>query len=114
MASRQLLEPFERISVAKAKQLIEKEKAPLVDVRTPREYASGHISGSILIPVDTLYDRIEELPKNEKLVFICEVGQRSALACEIAAAMGLAEDVQLYNVEGGIEAWIKQGYPVEK
>ena len=113
MATRQPVEPFERISVAEAKRLIEKEKAPVVDVRTPGEYASGHVPGSVLIPVDSLYTRMDDLPKNNKLVFICGVGQRSALACEIAVAMGL-EDVHLYNVEGGIEAWIRQGYPVEK
>ena len=42
---------------------------------------------------------------------MCAVGQRSALACEMAAAAGLR---RLFNLEGGTEAWMKAGYPVEK
>jgi rhodanese-related sulfurtransferase len=41
---------------------------------------------------------------------MCKVGQRSAIACEMAAAVGLT---QLYNMEGGIEAWKKAGLPVD-
>ena len=114
MTSRQPAEPFKRIKVDEAKRLIEKEKAPIIDVRTPEEYSGGHVPGAMLIPVDSLYTRIDDLPKNKSLVFICQVGQRSALACEIAAAMGVGEQSQIYNVEGGTEAWIKQGYPVER
>jgi rhodanese-related sulfurtransferase len=51
-----------------------------------------------------------ELSPDKELVFICAVGSRSALACEFAAAMGFKE---LYNVEGGTDAWIKAGYAVE-
>jgi rhodanese-related sulfurtransferase len=43
------------------------------------------------------------------VVFICEVGQRSAVACEFAASMGLEK---LYNLEGGMTAWRQNGYPV--
>lgn len=93
---------------------MEEDKAPIVDVRTPEEYGNGHVPGAILIPVDSLYTRIDDLPKTKNLVFICQMGQRSALACEIAAAMGVNEQSQLYNVEGGTEAWIKQGLPVER
>jgi rhodanese-related sulfurtransferase len=57
-----------------------------------------------------VYARREEPPKDKDLIFICAVGQRSALASEMAAAAGLT---RLFNVEGGTEAWIKAGQPVE-
>jgi adenylyltransferase/sulfurtransferase len=52
----------------------------------------------------------DKLAGDRPLVFICQVGQRSALACEFAAAAGFKE---LYNVEGGTDAWLKAGLPVE-
>ncbi|MCH8344849.1 MAG: rhodanese-like domain-containing protein [Planctomycetes bacterium] len=86
--------------------------AHIIDVRDPHEYTSGHVPGAALIPVNTVFDRREELPKDGTIIFVCGVGQRSALACEMAAAAGFQADV-LYNLEGGTEAWIKAGEPVE-
>jgi rhodanese-related sulfurtransferase len=54
--------------------------------------------------------RKAELASERELVFICAVGSRSALACEFAAALGFKD---LYNVDGGTDAWVKSGYPVE-
>src|SRR3990170_4313365 len=105
-------EPFHRVTVAEAKQLMA-EGAHVIDVRDPHEYTSGHVPGAAHIPVNTVYQRREELPKNGKLVFVCAVGQRSALACEMAAAAGYPAE-KLYNLEGGTEAWIKAGEPAEK
>lgn len=105
-------EPFYRVTVAEAKKLIA-EGGHAIDVRDPHEYASGHVPGAPLIPVNTVFARREELPKEGKIIFVCSVGQRSALACEMAAAGGVAAD-RLYNLEGGTDAWIKAGEPVEK
>ncbi len=105
-------EPFYRVTVAEAKELLA-EDAHVVDVRDPHEYASGHVPGAPLIPVNTVFARREELPKAGKIIFVCSVGQRSALACEMAAAGGVPAD-RLYNLEGGTDAWIKAGEPVEK
>ena len=52
--------------------------------------------GATLIPVNSVFARREELPKDKKIVFVCEVGQRSALAAELAAAAGLPAD-RLYR-----------------
>ncbi|MGH2668963.1 MAG: rhodanese-like domain-containing protein [bacterium] len=43
------------------------------------------------------------------MIFVCAEGVRSAVACEVAAAIGKK---QLYNLEGGTVAWGKQGYPL--
>jgi|FLYN01.1.fsa_nt_gi rhodanese-related sulfurtransferase len=113
MAYKDPREPFTRITVEEAREMLKDNHVTLIDVRNPDEYASGHAPGAKLIPVMSVFARREELPKEGKIVFICQVGQRSALACEMAAAAGIPED-RLFNVEGGTEAWIKAGFPVEK
>jgi rhodanese-related sulfurtransferase len=86
------------------------EGAQVVDVRTPGEYSGGHVPGAPNIPHMAVLHRAGELAKDREIVFICQTGQRSALACEFAASAGFKD---LYNVEGGTEAWIKAGLPVE-
>jgi rhodanese-related sulfurtransferase len=68
------------------------------------------VKGAIYIPVDDVLARIDELPSDKKLLFICAAGVRSGLACEMAAAMGI-ESERLFNVEDGTPAWIEKGHP---
>jgi rhodanese-related sulfurtransferase len=110
MATKDPREPFTRITAAEAKTKIDTGAVQIVDVRTPEEYAGGHVPGAINIPHMTVVSRKGELAPDKELVFICQVGQRSALACEFAAAVGFKD---LYNVEGGTDAWLKAGYAVE-
>jgi len=105
-------EPFFRISVDEATQLVGNDEYAVIDVRNPDEYARGHLPGATLIPVNSVFQRREELPKDKKIIFVCAVGQRSALAAEMAAAAGLPAE-QLYNLDGGTDAWRKAGHPVE-
>jgi rhodanese-related sulfurtransferase len=102
-------EPFTRLNVQEAKEKVE-QGAQIIDVRTPGEYMGGHAAGSINIPHMSILAQKDKLATDRPLVFICQVGSRSALACEFAAAAKLTD---LYNVEGGTEAWIKAGFPVE-
>ena len=103
-------EPFFRVSVDEAAKLYGRSDVAFVDVRTADEYKTGHIKGAIWIPIDDVLARVDELPKNKRLLFICAAGQRSALACEMAAAMGL-DDNLLYNIEDGTPAWLEKKYP---
>ncbi len=103
-------EPFTRISVAEAQEMASQDNVAIIDVREPREYQGGHLPSAQLIPVNSVYARRQELPQNKDIIFVCATGQRSALACEMAAAAGLT---RLYNLEGGTEAWIKANLPVE-
>jgi rhodanese-related sulfurtransferase len=103
-------EPFTRLTVAEAKEKVDSGQVQLVDVRTPGEYSGGHVPGALNIPHMSIIARKSELDPDKEHVFICQMGSRSALACEFAAAAGFRE---LYNVEGGTEAWIKAGYGVE-
>ena len=104
-------EPFSRISVDEAKGMMSDGDVAVIDVREPHEYNAGHVPNAKLIPVAKVFARKDELPRDRDVIFICQVGQRSALACEMAAAAGLT---RLFNLEGGTEAWVKAGNPVEE
>ncbi|MBI2868032.1 MAG: rhodanese-like domain-containing protein [Chloroflexi bacterium] len=105
-------EPFVRLSVDEAKAKLDRDgkNIMLVDVREPAEYATKRIPGAVLIPVGSILSRIKELDATKEIVFVCAVGQRSALAAEMAAAMGYT---RLYNIEGGTDGWAHKGYPIE-
>ena len=111
MADKDPREPFTRLSASEARHMMENGGVQVIDVRDKREYENGHIPGAEHIPVNTVSARRNELGRDRDIIFVCSVGRRSALACEMAAAAGLT---RLYNVEGGTEAWIKEGHAVEK
>jgi rhodanese-related sulfurtransferase len=111
MATKDPQEPFTRITVDEAKQMMARADVQVIDVREPDEYQRGHVPGAKLIPVSTVFARREELDRDKDLIFVCAVGQRSALACEMAAAVGLT---RLYNLEGGTDAWAKAGHNLER
>jgi len=82
----------------------------VIDVRRDDEWVTGHVAGAVHIPVDDLTDRMDQVPTDKKLLFICAAGVRSGLACEMAAAMGY-ESENLFNIEDGTPAWIAGGHP---
>ena len=96
-------EPFARIDVARAKELIA-DGAAVIDVREPDEWNKGHIPVAKLAPLQQFMTEPQNFIERDNIVFVCAVGQRSAIACEMAAALGLEK---LYNLEGGTIAWIK-------
>jgi rhodanese-related sulfurtransferase len=63
------------------------------------------------IPPNSVTGRIGEIDADRDVVFICQKGQRSALAAEYAAAGGRT---RLFNLEGGTDAWVAAGYPTEQ
>lgn len=81
----------------------------LIDVRTAEEFASGHIRGSVNIPVESLQSRLNEVPANQPIVVYCRSGNRSALASDILKQAGYSS---IYDL-GGIIDWTAQGFPVE-
>ena len=111
MATKDPHEPFTRITVDEAKDMMARSEVQVIDVREPDEYRRGHVPGAELLPVATVLTRREELDHDKDLIFVCAVGQRSALACEMAAAVGLT---RLYNLEGGTDAWAKAGHDLER
>jgi len=105
-------EPFFRVDVGEAREMLKDPGVVVIDVRDPHEYQAGHVPAATLIPVNSVFARRDELPKDKKILFVCKMGSRSALAAEMAAAAGLPAE-QLYNLEGGTDAWVKAGEPVE-
>ena len=108
-------EPFKRIDVQEASRM-RSEGATLIDCREADEYADGHAAGAPLIPHMSVFQRAGEVEqiaggKDQPLMFICKSGGRSAVASEFAAAAGFTD---LYNVEGGTDAWIEAGLPTER
>jgi len=92
---------------------LKKEKIELIDVRQPSEYDGelGHIAGSKLIPLDTLMDHVNDLPKDKTIVFICRSGARSTNAAVIAKDNGLDS---VFNMKGGMLLWNEMGLSVER
>jgi NADPH-dependent 2,4-dienoyl-CoA reductase/sulfur reductase-like enzyme/rhodanese-related sulfurtransferase len=81
---------------------LEAEDHPLLlDVRTPGEFAEGHLPGAVLIPVDELRGRLGELPRDRRIVAYCRVGQRGYLATRILLQAGF----DAVNLSGGYLAW---------
>ena len=103
-------EPYNRLTIDEAAGMYEDDDVAFVDVRRMDEYVDGHIKNAIFITVDDLIARIDELPEEKKLLFICAAGVRSGLACEMAAAMGVDSE-RLFNIEDGTGPWIEKGYP---
>ncbi len=81
----------------------------LLDVRTPQEFASGHIPGAVNISLQTLESRLNELPTDQPIVVYCRSGNRSATAANLLLRRGFAP---LYDL-GGILTWQAQGLPVQ-
>lgn len=73
----------------------------LLDVRTPAEHMADTIEGSLLLPVQELGFRVQELPKDREIVVFCRVGNRSAYAAAYLAQLGF----RVKNLAGGILAW---------
>lgn len=68
-----------------------KKGAVIVDVRTKGEYASGHIKGSINIPLDQLPNRLSQLKKDSTIITCCASGMRSSSAKSILKSNGFAD-----------------------
>ncbi len=94
---------WQQIAPEDALALLETQGVVLLDVRTPEEFAEGHIEGAQLLPYDEIAARTDELPadKDTTIVVYCRSGRRSAIAAEELADMGYTA---VYDL-GGIQSW---------
>lgn len=94
-------------------QLMNRDKAVVIDVCEPDEFARGHVIGSKNVPLSQLEEKLAQLVKNKsaQLVMVCQVGARSARAATIARKLGY-ENVQ--SLAGGLKTWQAASMPVEK
>ena len=88
-------------------KLAQSTKPVILDVRTPGEVAQGVIEGATVIDITdaAFIDKVNALDKNAPTVVYCKVGGRSATACAAMADLGFKE---LYNLQGGYDAWKTQ------
>jgi rhodanese-related sulfurtransferase len=99
---------FENISPKQAAAQFSEKKAVIVDVREDGEWQEQHIPGAIHIPLAQLPARLSELEpyKNSPIITQCRSGGRSAKAAAQLKAAGFSN---VYNLDGGIQAWEKAG-----
>ena len=96
-----------------AVQLMNREKAVVIDVCEPGEYAAGHIAGARNIPLGELEAKLAGAVKNKALplILVCQSGARSGRALATAKKLGF-DNAQ--SLGGGLKAWAAAGLPVEK
>ncbi|WP_374684657.1 rhodanese-like domain-containing protein [Variovorax sp. ZS18.2.2] len=96
-----------------AVQLINRERAVLVDVREPEEFATGHMIGAKNVPLNQLDEKLASTVKNKNvpLLLVCATGARAQRAVAMAKKLGYE---QAQAVAGGLKAWKDANLPVEK
>jgi rhodanese-related sulfurtransferase len=94
-------------------QLMNREKAVVIDVCSPEEFAQGHVIGAKNLPLGDLEAKLAQVVKNKAtpVVMVCQVGARSARAAATAQKLGY-ENVQ--SLAGGLKAWQAASMPIEK
>ena len=101
------------LAPADAVQMINRQKAVVVDVCDATEFAAGHIVGAKNIPLADLEGRLASVVKNKKLplILVCQSGARSGRAVAVAKKLGYE---QVQSMGGGLAAWKTANLPVEK
>lgn len=96
-----------------AVQLINQEKAVVIDVCEASEYAAGHVTGAKHIPLAQLANQLPGVVKNKELpvIFVCQSGMRSNSAARIAKGLGYQK---AQSLGGGLSSWRAASLPVEK
>jgi rhodanese-related sulfurtransferase len=99
------------IGAAELHARLESGAAPVViDVRSPEEYATGHIPGAANIPFDQVAQRIAEIDAPHGVALYCMVGPRARKGESALLAAGYEK---VLHLEGGLAAWQQAGLPVE-
>ena len=95
------------VTVDEAAALLE-SGALLLDVREQEEWDAGHVDGALLMPMNSVVTRLEELPADRTIVVICRSGGRSGVVTKALSVKGFAA----VNVAGGLLAWAAGKHPV--
>lgn len=82
----------------------------LIDVRSPEEFADGHVPGAVNVPLDDVLSHPSRHGGGDTVHVICASGRRSAMAADAMIAVG----VPAVSVAGGTQAWMQAGRPVDR
>ena len=101
------------LTTAQAVQLINREKAVVIDVCEPSEFAQGHVAGAKNVPLAELDAQLPKWVKNKTtpVVMLCQAGGRATRAAAQARKMGYE---QAQPLAGGLKAWREASLPIEK
>jgi rhodanese-related sulfurtransferase len=88
---------------------LQRDGAPIVDVREDLEWEAGRIPGAVHIPLMQLAERVGDLPADQPVVFQCKSGGRSLMAAQALRAAGHGA----YSLAGGLHAWQDAGLPMD-
>lgn len=101
------------VGVGDATLMINRQNAVVLDVRSPAEFAAGHIADAINVPADKIAERAGELEKlkGRPVIVTCQSGMRSGSGCSALRKLGFE---QVFNLTGGVGAWQQAGMPVRK
>jgi rhodanese-related sulfurtransferase len=101
------------LSVTEAVQAINREKAVMIDISEPDEFAAGHAPGSRSVPLASIEANNKNLPSNKALplVVVCQTGSRASRAAALLKKQGY-QDVR--TLQGGLASWRGANLPVEK
>jgi rhodanese-related sulfurtransferase len=97
------------LSPRQVAELVGDGGAQLVDVREPYEHEAGRIAGDVHIELEQLPAEAGSLDRERPVVFYCRSGSRSAMAAQAFGASGYTA----HNLDGGLQAWVKDGLPIE-
>ncbi len=104
-----LVDPAIEVTPERARELLDRDEALVVDVREPYEREAGHIEGTTHIELERLASNAPALPRDRPIVFHCRLGARSALAARAFRSAGY----DAWSMRGGIQEWHDRGLPVD-
>ncbi len=102
--------PFRDLQIDDIRKLID-EGYNVVDVREDWEWARGHLPGARHVVLSSILANPTAQKFSDRTIFVCAVGERSAVAAEMAVALGVQDVV---SFRGGTSAWKAAGLPLEK
>ena len=103
-------EPLSQIESASLADDPSARPCAVLDVREPIEWETGYVPGAILIPLGSLRERLDEVPRDREIAVICEAGVRSATAASLLRSAGVQH---VTNVSDGTAGYRRAGRPLE-
>ena len=99
------------VDAATVEELRQRDDVVILDVREDFEYNGGHIPGATLVPLGQIPNRLNEIPKDKTVIAVCRSGNRSLQATNFLRQQGFEN---VHNMAGGMKAWTRAGYQIEK
>ena len=102
--------PFRELKLDDVRKLMDEGDYDIVDVREDWEWNKGHLPGARHAVLSNILANPKDQSFRDRTIFVCAVGERSAVAAEMAVALGVKDVV---SFRGGTKAWKEAGLPLE-